>query len=95
MHAKAYPGVREIVADLREFSLAKELRSAYDLFQKAQRDRKMWKDEYFLQGAEQEREKWEAVRSENKAVMSENEALRRELERIKSERKGTVLRSGQ
>jgi hypothetical protein len=94
MHAKAYPGVREIVADLREFSLAKELRSAYDLFQKAQRDRKMWEDEYFLQGAEQEREKWEAVRSENKAVlsenkavMSENEALRRELERMRSERK--------
>jgi hypothetical protein len=96
MHAKTYPGIGRIVSDLREFSLPRELRSLYNLFQKAQRDRWMWEDEYFrrgrAEGAAHEREKWEAVRSENEevrskneAVMSENEALRRELERVRRE----------
>jgi hypothetical protein len=102
MHANTYPKVKEIVADLRSFSLVKEIRSAYDLALKAQRDRKMWQDEFhargmeeglqegLLEGAAREREKWDAVRSENEAVrskneavMSENEELRRELERLR------------
>jgi predicted transposase/invertase (TIGR01784 family) len=87
MHAIAYPQVKEIVAELRRFSLVKEVRAAYNLYHKARCDRKMWEDEYHSRGIEEgaarEREKWEAVRSENEAVLSENEALRREVERLR------------
>jgi predicted transposase/invertase (TIGR01784 family) len=84
MHAKAYPKIREIVADLRGFSLVKEIRAAYELWQKERRDRMMWEEEYRLRGVEEgtarEREKWE---SKFEAVRSENEALRKELERLR------------
>jgi uncharacterized protein (DUF3084 family) len=93
MHAITYPRVKEIVADLRGFSLVKEFRAAYDLAMKARRDRKMWQDEYHARGMEEglqegaarEREKWDAVRSENEAVRSENEAVMSENEAVMSE----------
>jgi predicted transposase/invertase (TIGR01784 family) len=85
MHAKAYPGIREIVEELKSFSLTKEVRAAYEMYQKTRRDREMWKYEY----REQERERWEAAVSaavsEKEAVNAENEALRRELERLRGE----------
>jgi predicted transposase/invertase (TIGR01784 family) len=93
MHAKAYPEIKEIVAELRGFSLVKEIRSAYEAHQKAWRDREMWKSEYREQGADRERKKWESekemLQSKNEAAVSvletENEALRRELERLRRE----------
>jgi predicted transposase/invertase (TIGR01784 family) len=92
MLAKAYPKIREIVADLREFSLAKEFHIMREMRWKAHLDRIMWQDEYRMRGLEEgleegaarEREKWEAVRSEN-------ESLRKELERLRGERSGKTL----
>jgi predicted transposase/invertase (TIGR01784 family) len=88
MHATTYPEVKGIVAGLRRFSLVKEIRSAYDLYQKAKRDRRMWENEYHSRGLEEgaarEREKWEAVVAEKDAALqSEKEALRREMERLR------------
>jgi predicted nucleic acid-binding Zn-ribbon protein len=93
MHAKAYPKIREIVSELREFSLSKELRAMREMRWKARLDQMMWNDEYRMRGMEEgaarEREKWEAkfeaARSEIEAVRSENEALRRELKRLRGE----------
>ncbi|MDR1469077.1 MAG: Rpn family recombination-promoting nuclease/putative transposase [Spirochaetaceae bacterium] len=99
MHAKAYPKVREIVAELREFSLTREIRSAYNMYQKAWRDREMWKDEYHArgmeegrkegleQGREQGREQGleQGAAQERKKWESENEALQSEVEALRRE----------
>jgi predicted transposase/invertase (TIGR01784 family) len=99
MHAKTYPKVRDIVEELKRFSLGRELRAVYDMRLKASLDRKMWEDEFHArglerglkegmeqgleQGAAREREKWEAVRFENEAARSKIEALERELARLR------------
>ncbi|MDR0640079.1 MAG: hypothetical protein LBG27_14485 [Spirochaetaceae bacterium] len=52
MLAKAYPAARDILDDLRNFSLAKEIRSSYNFYMKAWRDRDAYKDEYLARGIE-------------------------------------------
>jgi hypothetical protein len=99
MLAKAHPAVREIIEDLKNFSLAKEIRTAYNLHMKAVCDYESSKAEFLEigreEGAAREREKWEteveAERSKSAALQfkfeaerSENEALKRELERLRA-----------
>jgi predicted transposase/invertase (TIGR01784 family) len=50
MHAKSYPAIGKIVAELREFSLSRKFRYTWEQREKAWRDRKMLEDEFRSQG---------------------------------------------
>jgi hypothetical protein len=51
--AKASPAARDILDDLRNFSLEKEIRSSYSFCMKAWRDREAYKDGYLARGIEE------------------------------------------